>query len=217
MQGFPGALPPRAVLFDIDNTLYRNDAFVTAQVQGLKEQLAHVRRESLEETEKVIAATGSAMRHRDGAHASLGNIFLELGIPLATSVAWRRAVVHPGEFLKEDPGLRDVLEELSRHYRLGALTNNPADIGGTILQALGISGFFPSVVGLDTTLHSKPHWPPFAAALERLETPVERVLMVGDRYDVDLKPVVDRGGSGFLVESREDLDALLPWIRDTFP
>ena len=47
----------------------------------------------------------------------------------------------------------------------------------------------------------------FKAATTEVPTAdaVEATVMVGDRWDVDLAPIVERGGSGILVESHEDL------------
>tara|TARA_B100000614_G_C14363431_1_gene418173 strand:- start:286 stop:711 length:426 start_codon:yes stop_codon:yes gene_type:complete len=128
-----------------------------------------------------------------------------LGVPISTSVDWRRELITPHRFLQRDETLRAPMERLAAHVRLAVLTNNPEDVGRASLDALGFSDLIPTVVGLDTTWASKPDWAPFQAALDAVGAPVEATVMVGDRWDVDLAPIVERGGSGILVESHEDL------------
>ncbi len=203
------ATPFRAILFDIDNTLYRDDHYAQWQIDVLIEKFADDRAIALPQAQRLIERTREAILRRTGRRPSLGNTMEELGISIARGVEWRRELVDPHQFLRPDPELAHLVEQLSKHYRIAALTNNPADVGWASLEALGIAEQFPLVVGLDTTWHSKPDWEPFAAALAAVECAPEETLMVGDRFDVDVAPLLDHGGSGVVVECREDL-FLLP-------
>ena len=208
MKSYLTGVVPEAILFDIDNTLYRHDEFVHLQVQVLKERLAVDRKQDLGVVERDVAATRKQMTATNGIRPSLGLVFKEMGIPIEVSVAWREELTHPEAYLQADPSLRTVLVQLQQEYRLGALTNNPTSVGWRTLDVLGVRDLFPFVVGLDTTFCSKPQWQPFQAALDLLKVDVTALLMVGDRYDVDIKPVVDRGGSGVLVEGESELNQL---------
>lgn len=203
----------RAILFDIDNTLYRDDHYAEWQIEVLIERFAAHRKIDLSQAHQLIDSTRDAIIGRTGRRPSLGNTMEELGVSIRQGVEWRRELVDPHQFLSPDPELARLVEQLSSRYRIAALTNNPADVGWASLEALGIAKQFPLVVGLDTTWHSKPDWEPFAAALAAVECRAEATLMVGDRFDVDLAPLLDHGGSGLLVERREDL-FLIPEILE---
>jgi FMN phosphatase YigB (HAD superfamily) len=195
----------RAILFDIDNTLYRDDHYAQWQIDVLIEHFAAHRNLELPRAQQLIQETRETITARTGRRPSLGNTMEELGVSIAQGVDWRRELVDPHLFLHPDPELSTLLDVLGSRFRIAALTNNPADVGWASLEALGIAERFPLVIGLDTTWHSKPDWEPFAAALKGVQCGPEETLMVGDRFDVDVAPMLDNGGSGIIVERRDDL------------
>lgn len=199
---------PRALLFDIDNTLYRDDSYVDAQISSQIRRFAEERGLSTDEARALIDRTKAELQRSDGRRPSLANTLVALGIPIADSVRWRRELIRPEDHLTVDTEVARVISRLSEHFQIGALTNNPAEIGDRTLSVLGIARFFRTVSGLDTAGESKPSWAPFEEALRALGSDVGETIMIGDRYDVDLEPVICRGGGGILIESRRDILAL---------
>ncbi|MFW6250362.1 MAG: HAD family hydrolase [Alkalispirochaetaceae bacterium] len=206
-------LPPvvRGVLFDIDNTLYDNREFGESQIRVLIERLAaELGRPAEDVVKEVEQLRRKDARGNEGRRPSLGNTFLHYyDIPIATSVAWRAELIEPEAYLSEDPDLRNRIEALSRRAAICAVTNNPVQIGERTLRALGIGDLIPVVSGLDTVGVSKPDPRPFELALEYLALPPGEVLSVGDRYEIDLEPIIDLGGGGVLIEGREELLSIL--------
>lgn len=211
MKTFPASRKVKAVLFDIDNTLYRHKRYVFSQVDVLICRLAEHRGESTEHTRALVARTREQITARTGRKPSLGNTFVALGVPISTSVAWRKELIKPESYLEDDPDLQQLLTDLRSWYRLGAITNNPEEVGLRTLQTLGVARNFDVLVGLDTTMESKPGWAPFGHALTALDASPSEAVVVGDRYDVDLEPVICRGGGGILIEEEGDL-AMIPEI-----
>mgnify|MGYP006284178519 FL=1 len=201
----------RGVLFDIDNTLYDNREFGESQIRVLNERLAAELGRPVEElVGEVEELRQKVARENEGRRPSLGNTFLRFyGIPIETSVAWRAELIEPEAYLSPDPELRKRIEAVSRSAAICAVTNNPVQIGERTLHALGIGDLMPVVSGLDTVGVSKPDPRPFEVALEYLALPPGEILAVGDRYEIDLEPIIDLGGGGVLIEGREDLFALL--------
>lgn len=197
------ALPqnPRAFVFDVDGTLYTNDAYVRHQIEGLEERYAREAGVPLDTAKEQIAAARAAHAARHGGtQTSLGNAVAELGYPISESVRWREELIEPERFLHPDPPLRDALSQLAGHARLVVLTNNPVSIGRRTLAALGVADLFTLVIGLDTTWHSKPESEPIAAAVAACEVPPDAVVSVGDRYEVDVAPALKFGCGGIVVE-----------------
>ncbi|MFW5684838.1 MAG: HAD family hydrolase, partial [Spirochaetota bacterium] len=204
----------RGVAFDIDKTLYDNDYYARNQIDVLIERLSQERSETVAETRRAVLRWQEEFAEaNDGAPQSLGNTFAALGVPIETSVAWREELIHPEQFLKADEYLEKALSEIGREYRIVAVTNNPVRVGRATLEALGVGYLFPHVVGLDTTLTSKPDPAHFRRAAELLGFDPAEVVSVGDRYEVDIKPALSLGMGGVLVEGVHDVYSLPQALR----
>jgi phosphoglycolate phosphatase len=79
------------------------------------------------------------------------------------------------------PGVVEALQELnSMNIPMGVCTNKPEAFTRQILKGLGLSGFFRSVVGGDSTSERKPDPEPVLACLRGLFTEPAASLMIGD-------------------------------------
>ncbi len=214
-------IPPviRAILFDIDGTLYTNAAYVRFQQDVLMEELARVSGESVQ---AVTSALDAARTQNPGKTGSLGNAMAALGIDIATSVEWRNRLIDPGKFLKPDPLLRQTLSGLTDVSRqrqstsrgtlndetplvLMAVTNNPRRTGEATLDALGVLDLFKRVVGLDDTMKSKPAREPYLLAASLAGAENATCISIGDRYEVDLAVPLELGMGAVLVSGVEDV------------
>ncbi len=202
----------RAFIFDIDSTLYTNQAYAFEQVDCQVRQFAKERGITADEARRMVADYRKkfAAEH-NGSKVSLGNTLLAFGVPIAQSVEWRRQLLEPADFLGRDDRLIETLKVLQSKYQLICVTNNPVLPARKTLDAIGISGFFPEIVGLDTCLKSKPAVEPFQTAVDRLsksageEIKAENCLAVGDRYDMDIALPLEMGMGGILVSGVEEV------------
>ncbi|MFP4364836.1 MAG: HAD family hydrolase [Spirochaetia bacterium] len=198
-----------SLVFDIDMTLYRCETYYGTQKDLQVKRLASLRGETLHETEaKLNEVRQQYSKENQGRGLSLGNTFKEFGIPIETSVQWRKELFHPEHFLKQDKELQKTLDLLSSGYSLICVTNNPAQIGRRTIKALGVEDYFIDVIGLDHTMVSKPHRAPYELALEKLNTLAGNCVSIGDRYTVDLEAPLEMGMGGILVESMDDVYSL---------
>ena len=79
------------------------------------------------------------------------------------------------------PGVVEVLKEIhSMNIPMGVCTNKPEAFTRQILEGLGLSGFFSSVVGGDSTSARKPDPEPVLACLRGLVAEPASSLMIGD-------------------------------------
>lgn len=209
MQFYSLPLDICGLAFDIDKTLYDNERYARDQIERLIERLARERAESVTETRRAILRWQEEYAAaNDGARQSLGNTFAALGVPIEKSVAWREELIHPEHFLSSDEYLASAISDLAANYRIVAVTNNPVSVGRATLEALGVSHLFPHVVGLDTTLRSKPDQAAFRHAVEVLACEPSRAVSVGDRYEVDIVPALSLGMGGVLVDGVRDVYSL---------
>jgi phosphoglycolate phosphatase len=79
------------------------------------------------------------------------------------------------------PGVRDGLAALhAAGWPMACVTNKPVEFARPLLDRLGISVFFTTVVGGECIPNPKPAPDALLLSAERLGVPIERGLMVGD-------------------------------------
>lgn len=81
-------------------------------------------------------------------------------------------------------GIYELLLELDTKFHLAVATNADKRFAEMMLHALGIYQFFSEVIGACSVENAKPHPEMIEVILERLQTPKEHALLIGDsRYD----------------------------------
>lgn len=196
----------KAIIFDIDSTLYTNAHYAFEQVDCQVRKFAMNKGITADEARKKVADFRKEYAAKnDGQKISLGNTLLAFGVPISQSVKWRKELLEPGDFLEYDPKLVEELKILSSRYKLICVTNNPELPARKTLVSIGASEFFPKIIGLDTCYKSKPALEPFERALEWLDVAPEECLAVGDRYDMDIALPLEMGMGGILVSGVEEV------------
>jgi FMN phosphatase YigB (HAD superfamily) len=196
---------PKALVFDLDNTLYTNPEYAAFQEDVLVERLGRELGLSAEAASARIAALRAERAAAGLGKTSLGRLFAALGIEIATSVRWREECYEPGEWLSKDQRLDRALAALSKRFVIALVTNNPRLIGEKSLAALGVRDHFSTLVGLDDTFAGKPAPEPFALVAGRLGLDPTVCVSIGDRFDVDLAPAMELGMGAILVDGVEDV------------
>jgi phosphoglycolate phosphatase len=171
-------LPDRAVIFDLDGTLVDTAPDL---MQATNFVLTGLGRRPLEMVE-VRAFVGH------GARALLTRgLAATGGLPDAYDVEadYRRFVEYYAANIADAsvpfPGIVRLLDRLKEEgFGLGVCTNKLEGLSVLLLDALGLSPYFGSVVGPDTLGIAKPDPQPFYEAVNRLELDNPRALMVGD-------------------------------------
>lgn len=196
----------KAIIFDIDSTLYTCQAYAFEQIDCQVREYARLRGITADEARKMVAEYRKkyAAEH-DGKKVSLGNTLVSFGIPIEQSVEWRNKLMEPEKFLKYDQQLVDALSDLQQKVKMICVTNNPVMPARKTLEAIGVSKFFPEIVGLDTCYKSKPAIEPFQTALDLLGVEAENCVAVGDRYDLDIALPLEMGMGGILVSGVEEV------------
>jgi FMN phosphatase YigB (HAD superfamily) len=196
----------KAFIFDIDSTLYTNQAYAFEQIDcQLREYATELGVETDVIRKKVSDYRKKFASEHNGSKVSLGNTLLAFGIPIEKSIEWRNKLMRPQDFLKKDTKLIEELKILSQKCKLICVTNNPVRPARKTLEAIGISEFFPEIIGLDTCKKSKPAYEPFNKALEILGVPAKNCIAVGDRYEMDIAIPLELGMGGILVTGVEEV------------
>jgi phosphoglycolate phosphatase/putative hydrolase of the HAD superfamily len=197
----------RALIFDMDLTLYTSPEYGRAQNGGLVRMLAQREGKPFAEMEGELAERrGEWAASHGGAQPSFSNLVMTYyGVTMDENIAWREEICEPARYIREDRELRSCLLKLAPAFALAVVTNNPVKIARITLGALGVGDLFRVITGLDTYRTPKPHRLPFMKTAEALGVGPENCVAVGDRYDVDVAPPLELGMGGILVDGVEDV------------
>lgn len=196
----------RAIIFDIDSTLYTNAAYAFEQVDCQVRRFASLRGITNEAARKMVSDYRKKYaRETGGKKVSLSNTLLQFGISIEQSVQWRRELIEPADFLGRDEKLRETLLALGARFKLLCVTNNPILPARKTLQALGVDDLIEVLVGLDSCNLSKPAKEPFELAAREAGVASANIVSVGDRYDLDIAPALELGMGGVLVRGVSDV------------
>ncbi|MCQ2576802.1 MAG: HAD family hydrolase [Treponema sp.] len=192
--------------FDIDSTPDTNDAYAFEQIDCQVREFARVRGMSADAARKMVADYRKKFaEEHDGKKVSLGNTLVSFGVPIEQSVQWRNELMAPEKFLSYDEKIVEEIKILKSKYNLVCVTNNPVLPARKTLEVIGISEYFPVIVGLDTCYKSKPAVEPFMTAVEKMGAKVSECVAIGDRYDLDIALPLELGMGGILVKGVEEI------------
>lgn len=97
------------------------------------------------------------------------------------------------EFQVEQPNCYRVLQELSKHYKLGAVTNGNGKTQALKVDMLDFRKFFETVrISGDFGVH-KPDPSIFLQAAKDLGLKPEEIAFVGDTFDTDITGAINAG------------------------
>jgi len=179
----------RAVLFDLDDTLLRyrrssgtllRESFEAVGVEPIFPVEAYFeqfrrfadRTDSVAELRRECFAALCADRGRDP----------DLGRRVADVYADER----DHRDVEWIAGARDVVEWLSERYRVGVVTNSPADAARQKIDTAGVDDYAETVVFAGHDTPAKPAPEPFDRALDALEVDPDRAIHVGDSIRSDV-------------------------------
>ncbi len=174
----------RALLFDLDETLYRSAALRAARDQAIIDAVAARRGIPRGEAAAAYAAEKQGKPTVEALRS--------LGVPL--EAFWRAlASVDPRPYVPVDGSLRAMLIRLRAEHRLGILTNSPRAAADGVLAALGVRSLFDVVLGADDVPAPKPSRAAFELALERLGSMPQDTVMIGNSVEKDVLPALALG------------------------
>jgi putative hydrolase of the HAD superfamily len=205
----------RAVLFDLDDTLYDQRAWLAEAWQAVAGAVAAfgLAPGDLAAALAEIAAEGSDRgRIIDRALERVG----AAGVPLEPLVQAFRS--HGPERLAAYPGVPAALAQLRARCPIGLVTDGDPGIQRAKLRALGLCDAFDVVVLSDELGrgYRKPNPAPFRAALFALGVAPQETLFVGDRPDKDVAGAAAAGMACIRVLTGEYArlpDTVAPLVR----
>ncbi len=195
----------RAIVFDLDGTLYVNDGFADEIKRGADTYIAALKGIPPDAADTLIRKTRERLSREQGQEATLSSVCMELGGSVAGFHAAVTPLLHPEKLLKEDHRVTALITALAERFELYLYTNNNRALTDRILQAIGVSGLFEGIFTIEEFWRPKPDRDVLNHIFSTIQKTPEQCLFVGDRYDVDLRLPAEMGCQTFFVANLQGL------------
>ncbi|MEM7721458.1 MAG: HAD-IA family hydrolase [Pseudomonadota bacterium] len=171
----------RCVIFDLDGTLADTSQDMLAAANFALGQLGCTVQLEGGADDATAFAGGRAMLRLAGTRAGLAGAALEKLV----EDGYPRLLVAYGQSIDTHtviyPGVVDAVERLrARGVAVGICTNKPQALAHQLLDRLGISQLFGSMIGADTLPTRKPDPAPYRAAVMGAGGDISRSMLIGD-------------------------------------
>jgi len=175
---------PKAVLFDLDDTLYPLRRFVQSGFAAVARYLEHAWH--VDGLEALDVLTRASLGSTAG--LELQSCATRFDLPL--SIVPELVAVLRGHTpsIALPPASRAALEALRGDWRIGVVTNGPPELQARKVRALGLESLVDSVIYASHfgNGRGKPEREPFLIAAQRLGVYVDRTVFVGDDARCDV-------------------------------
>uniref|UniRef100_C6E4H8 phosphoglycolate phosphatase n=1 Tax=Geobacter sp. (strain M21) TaxID=443144 RepID=C6E4H8_GEOSM len=172
----------KAIVFDLDGTLYRDDRLGEEVNQSAIRYVAALRLVDMADAEAMLQRA----RVESGDGGTLSRAVVALGGNLPEMHRRFAQEIHPDQFLKRDERVPQLLKLLATRFQLYLYTNNNRDLSGRIMAQLGVTGLFRKIFTIEDYWLPKPDPKLINDILTKIAVKPAEALFVGDRYEVDL-------------------------------
>lgn len=173
----------RAIIFDLDDTLYRERRWVVSGFAAVARHLAVAKRLDRREVFRVLVGAVRAGRR----HVALQQMCQRFDLPVELVPGLVALIRSHRPRLSLSQVTARVLGELRQTWRLGVLTNGPPAVQARKAQALGIQGRVDAVVYAGHYGIGKPDPRPFLAVAAQIGADPARCVFVGDDLRCDIQ------------------------------
>lgn len=167
----------RAVIFDLDDTLYPLDRFVFSGFDAVSRHLS-----SLFGVDRLDAWTTLLQAYHNGGRGQELQICLKrFGLPEAIAPSLVNVIRRHQPALALPATTQQILKSLANGWRVGVVTNGVPEIQARKVAALGLANRVETIVYADQVARGgKPNPQPFLEAARRLNVGPSRTVFVGN-------------------------------------
>lgn len=195
----------KAIVFDLDGTLYVSDAFEHAVWESVSRYAGELLGISAEAGGQRIKELRQRLTEERGTLQTLAVAIEVLGGTVPEMHRRFAEDLEPQQYIQPDPRVRPLLDQLGKRYTSWLLTNNNQTLTNKILACLQLEESFQKVITINDTWRPKPDQEVLDQLLVDLGLPPQAVLFVGDRYDIDLRLPKQHGCPVLLTKTIDEL------------
>jgi HAD superfamily hydrolase (TIGR01549 family) len=188
----------RAVLFDLDDTLFDHRICARTALTTLHEAYDALRSRPFAEVERLHASlleelhvrvTSGQLPLEQARRERFRRLFAAVGVTPGDEVVAEAAETYRGGYMKirrPIAGAAALLAAVGQRSQIGIVSNNLLEEQQGKLRQCGLDRFIDELVVSEETGMSKPDSRIFQIALDRLGRRAEEVVMVGDSWAADV-------------------------------
>jgi len=187
---------PRAVLFDLDDTLFDHHRSARAALSSVHAVFARqvafddFERHHIHYLEEMHIEVLAGRVHLDDARRErFRRVFAALGLAIDEGTTEAVASAYRDGYMvarRAMDGAAALLAELRPHARIAIVTNNLLEEQQNKLEHCGLASFVDALVASEEVGVSKPDPRIFEIALDRVGAPRQHAVMVGDSWQSDI-------------------------------
>jgi len=184
----------KAVLFDLDGTLYDRDEHILRMAHGqfdqFRSELAGVDRH------RFVSRSVELDSHGYGDHRDMYSLLARdfgLSEGFAEELESHFRTSYHANLILDDDTLMTLQTLRERGKRLGVITNGPSDWQSRKLDSLGIRHYFDTIVISGDEGVNKPDPEIFSLALGRCRVLASEAIFVGDNPEADIQGALKSG------------------------
>ncbi|MGX8680243.1 MAG: HAD family hydrolase [bacterium] len=215
MKTFFNHMSVKAIIFDVDGTFYPASFYIGVYYRFLLKAMKHFFRFDEEESRKALDAYG-IYPYFDPHAASGTDFMINHGVDVEVWNDYRNRYYRLEDFSHTTIVSHKTLEALYERYDLFIISNNtPAIIADTLDQMQIDPSLFQRIyTSEDLTIQGRKQSKDYIYAIIQKDHHYQygEMLGVGDRYAIDLEPLIHLGGQGLLVDGPEEIDFLLTLV-----
>jgi putative hydrolase of the HAD superfamily len=189
----------RALIFDLDDTLYRVRRFALSGFAAVAHHLEHTWGIDRRQAFKALVAA-----YRDDRGRELQICQQRFGLTPAVIPALVDVVRAHSPNLRLPRVTRRVLARVRHRWRVGIVTNGMSHVQARKIEALGLDVRVDAIVYATDLGPGKPDPEPFLEAARRLNVPVSRCVFIGDDPRCDIAGAIRVGMRVIHVRHGED-------------
>jgi len=190
----------KAIIFDIDGTLYYSADYLRHLTRAVIEALAELMEVDLREAEVKFRSVKDQVKT-----ISMGLKLLGIDRHVFYEVVVEK--VEPCKYIRPRPELKKLLVNLkAKKIKVGCHTNSSRKLAEKVLKCLGLSlKDFDLVITCDD-VEPKPSEEGYLTVMKTLGLKPDEILYVGDRWEVEVEPAKKLGMKTALVSRKHHGD-----------
>ncbi|MCM0084446.1 HAD family hydrolase [Geomonas sp. Red32] len=178
-----GAELIKAIVFDLDGTLYQNEQMGGQVNLSACRYIAELKGVSVEQADLMLEEARDSLA---GLAATLSQAVISLGGNMHDLHERMAREVRPEGLLAVDERVVGLLKDLASRFGIHIYTNNNRSLSARIMKLIGVADFFCKVFTIEDFWRPKPDEETLIFLLDAIGAKAEETLFVGDRYQVDL-------------------------------
>lgn len=200
----------KIIVFDFDETLYSHPKALDFYIKFIKDAIINLSNNSTEEAMDIIRRYGFDQRGEK--RVSFGKVCEEFGIKKEAWEAYKTTHFFEVDYATADTVDNELLRALAQKYSLFLLSNELIEHLEYKAKKLNIDlSVFEKILAPSKQKNSLSiiKKEEYKKIIHEYDISPSEILAIGDRYQVDIAPLVELGGQGIQISNTTELTNLI--------